>query len=164
MPWTTPLTASAGANATSSSDYNTYLRDNLNWLYARPVVHTVYQSASADYSLTATSWTDVDATNLIATMTTAANSRVLVRFQFIMSAITGGTTTIYFDVTNGFTRSGGTNGVLQTSYTGLQVVEAYFTGVSAGSNSYKLQYQVAASVTATVKRSSFPIIVHAQEL
>ena len=164
MPWSTPPNPVANVDTISAS-HIVALSNDVSYLATRPVYHAAYQGTTSDYSITATTWTDVDATNMIAPITVGiANSKVLIRFIFLVSSITGGSTTMYFDVTDGTARStGANNGVVITSIIGLITVEAWFSGVAAGAKTYKLQSQVSSGTTAVIKKNGFPIIIHAEE-
>lgn len=78
MAWTTPKTWAA--EPLTSSDLNTYVRDNQNHLKNRldnNAEHTANEGS--DYTTTSTSFVDVDATNFSHTITTNGGA-VLIGF------------------------------------------------------------------------------------
>lgn len=73
--WTTPKTWAVDELVTAPL-MNTHLRDNLGYLFARPVVQSV-QTSGAPYGINSTSYVPVDSANLRLTLT-VSSGRVLV--------------------------------------------------------------------------------------
>lgn len=67
MTWTTPNTVAVG-DVASASNHNTYIRDNLNYLYASRV-KLQYQRTAGNYTTTSATNADIDGTNMTLTFT-----------------------------------------------------------------------------------------------
>jgi hypothetical protein len=145
MPWTAPNTAVAG-NVISAADHNTYLRDNLIYLFSqRPSAHLLYAGAT-DYTTSSASFVPVDTTNL--RLTATVNSG---RFMALAYAHLSGSTSemrIYLDLLlDSTTRAGGASGVLNqvigVSGSGTYPVLAIarFTGLATGSHTFDLVWR-----------------------
>lgn len=76
MPWTTPITWTAGS-VVGASQLNQQVRDNLNYLLSRP--HQVIKR-DATYTTTSTAFVEMDSVNLSITLT-LSGSAVLVGFS-----------------------------------------------------------------------------------
>ena len=80
MAWTTPKTWTS--EVLTSNDMNTYLSDNTQYLYDEvsysPAVYT-YSRTTGNYSTTSTTFVDIDASNMVATITTDGGD-VLITF------------------------------------------------------------------------------------
>ena len=69
MAWTTPKTWSS--EPLTSTDLNTYVRDNQNYLKGRVDADAAqYERTSGDYTTSSSTLVDVDATNMSLTITT----------------------------------------------------------------------------------------------
>ncbi len=150
--WVTPRTWTAGELVTASI-MNAHVRDNLNALKTPAGGYSVLNSG-ADIQTTSTSFTDIDATNLIITFTTGGGDVIL----FFSGSMNGGAIAqstfidIHESVAN--TRMGGDDGMLQIVFaTALNVVPVTLcwraTGLSAASHAFKMQWKVT-SGTATL--------------
>ncbi|HLY26589.1 MAG TPA: hypothetical protein VKQ72_09635 [Aggregatilineales bacterium] len=169
--WTAPITHSPG-DAVASADWNTYVRDNLNYLLSgRQFVQLAPYVGVADYSKTGagtTTFADLDATNLILTLT-PSSSRVRAWFAFTATISAG---TAYYDIYNTTLAARGgdaTVGLVQdanTATTKQLRVECIFTGLTPGvSTSFKLQFKQSSTAnTVTVKANAFSIMGAAQEM
>lgn len=148
MAWTTPPTVATNDLMTASY-YNTYVVANLLALKSPPT-DTYEVDEGANYTITATSFTNVDATDLSLTITTTGGD-VLIGWNCLLNN-NGASTINSFDVTMDGTRIGGDDGIH-----GLFVSNGYvpisFTrlkkGVAAGSHTFNLQCKVSGG-TATI--------------
>lgn len=149
MAWTTPKTWTS--EVLTSNDMNTYLSDNTQYLYDQinttPEIYS-YIRTTGDYSTTSTSYVDIDATNMSATITT-----------------TGGDVIVTFAGTVTISSSG--LGHIAIDYDGTVYAPIYmktrdnvsfsliFDNVSAGSHTFTMQWKNAGpGVTATLSGNS----------
>lgn len=149
MAWTTPKTWAVDELVTASM-MNTHLRDNLNALKAPPTAHYECDEAS-DYTVTNTSFEDVDSTNLALTITTHGGD-LLVGFCGSLSHSVNWSP-VYFNVALDDTNEAGDDGItfaLVSSAGGQPVSFVYLiTGVSAAEHTIKLRWKVSTG-TATL--------------
>jgi hypothetical protein len=141
MAWTQPKTWSS--EPLTSSDLNTHLRDNLEIL-KDPASGDYTLNEVSDYTTTSTTFVDVDATNLSATLTTNGGD-VFVFFAPLVAL--GSSQIVFFDLDVDGTRLGGNDGIVATVPTGVGVavpIIAMVTGLTAGSHTIKLQWKVSA--------------------
>jgi hypothetical protein len=111
LAWSTPNTASAGG-VISAYAYNTYVRDNLNYLLQRPSAQIIYAGAS-DRLTNSGNWDVIDATNLTLNLT-LANTRALIMATFWATVDNASGNYGAFDILiDGTTRIGGTNGLVR---------------------------------------------------
>lgn len=149
--WTHPATYSAGQLVTAADLNKT--RDNLEYL-KDPVtaLHTFNQAA--DYSTTATTFVDVDATHLALTVTTTSTlpggGDLCIGFSGSAApAANGGL--IFFDVLLDGVRIGGDDGLIAlfNAAATVQPLPATFViwkrGLAAGSHTLRLQWKVSAN-------------------
>lgn len=139
MAWTQPKTWSS--EPLTSSDLNTHLRDNLEAL-KDPASGDYTLNESSDYTTTSTTFVDVDATNLSATLTTNGGD-VFVFFAPLVAL--GSSQVIFFDLDVDGTRLGGDDGIVATVPAGIGIaipIIAMVKGLAAGSHTIKLQWKV----------------------
>src|SRR5215475_4560022 len=145
MGWTSPPSWVAG-NVIGATDLNTYVRDNTNYLLARPKT-VIKRDNNANYTTTSTSFVDIDGTNLAASIT-ISGSVLLMGFVGVVSP--GGILANYpwFDFTIDGTRyaSAGADGLIRSTSTtsgGIQdtpvCILGIATGLSAGAHTVKVQ-------------------------
>ena len=148
MAWTTPTTVVTNDLMTASY-WNTYVRDNLLALKSPPTASYEVNEAS-NYTITATSFANVDSTDLSLSITTTGGD-VLIGWNCTLNN-NGASTINAFDVTMDGTRIGGddgihalfvSNGTIPISFTYLK------RSVSAGAHTFNLQCKVSAG-TATI--------------
>jgi hypothetical protein len=137
MAWTTPVTWTTNQLVTAA-DLNTQVRDNLGYLLSgRPVDVKVVSNI---WTITSTSYVDVDATNLSATLT-VNSGRALVWFEgrLLGADVVSktGQITLLVDGVDQYTGDGlakvGRNASRDLAY--LIIV----SGLSVGSHTFKLQ-------------------------
>ena len=137
MTWTSAVTQITGA-LISASTYNGQLIGNLNHLYQRPAWDVLWKMPSA-VTKTGTTFTDVDATNLIVNIT-VNTPQILCAAMVPTEGLTGGRCYLDF-ILDSTTRAGSTT---YGSASGLrdQTIPVFgrFTGVSAGAHTIKLQF------------------------
>ncbi len=143
MPWNIPVTWTPG-QIVAASDLNSQLRDDLNYLLAGRPTGFVVRSGTSDYTTSSTTFVDVDATNLILTLTLNSSRVLLVASALINASASGGA--CYLDwIVDSTTRAGGTSGLVNNAVAGggtqVHAVTAIglFTGLSAGAHTFKLQ-------------------------
>lgn len=144
MAWTTPKTWTS--EPLTSSDLNTYIRDNQNDIRSRQDNNADYiLDEGSDYTTTSTTFTEVDATNLSLTITTTGGD-VLVFFSgsVRMSANRYGFFNIEVDATDKFTNDGHTMIFGTPTDTALAPVTmaVLCEGLSAGSHTFQLKWKV----------------------
>lgn len=132
-----------------AADFNVDIRDNQLALKAPPTArHEVNEGL--DYSLSSTSWSDVDGVDLSLSITTTGGD---VMIGFIGTAnVTGAT--VYLDVSIDGTRivnlaSGGLASINTSSPTLINFYKLA-SGLSAGSHTFNLQYRMAGAGTLTI--------------
>ena len=143
----------------AAADMNTYIRDNLSYLLSGFPLASLIREGTSDYSLTNTTFADVDGTNLILTMT-LASTRAIVIATFLASPVTNQVAD--FDIiANSATRCGGTNGVAHTVGNGLNLIQVTtrFTGLTPGVNTFKLQAKSRAAGTYTIYNNTKTIVM-----
>lgn len=145
MAYTNPKTWAVKEELTSS-DLNTYVRDNLAALKDPPSDSYVLNEAS-DYTTTSTSFVDVDATNLALTITTTGGD-VMVHFYGNFDGVAPNA--VFVDVDLDGTRIGGDDGLIKYENPSYVVPVSFtrlITGLAAGSHTLKLQWKVSAGTT-----------------
>lgn len=140
MAWTTPATWTTN-QLVSASDLNAQIRDNMSFLFNGQSVSSVVRNGT--YSTTSNSFVDVDAVNLILTLTVTTGRVLIVAYG---QAACSNTASAYTDVDiilDSLTRAGNTTGLfnIPPNTTLPFVAGALFTGLSAGSHTFKLQYR-----------------------
>lgn len=138
MAWTTPKTWSS--EPLTSSDLNTYIRDNQAHLLDRVESSAEhYFRSSGDYSTTSLTMVDVDATNMNFTITTTGGD-VLVGFRGWVNSGTSGYE-LAVDLDSGSSVTIMMSVPYGTSFIGNTSFIAIFTGLSTGSHTFKLQFR-----------------------
>jgi len=119
---------------------NTHIRDNLIAL-KDPPSSSYTMNQGSDYSTTSTSFTDIDATNLGLTITTAGGD---VTVSINMSFEVGSANRWYLDVDVDGARTGGDDGIFVTQ----GIANPYslsmnytISGLTAGPHTFKLQWK-----------------------
>src|SRR5258708_27288320 len=113
MRWTAPPTFTPGQVVTAT-DLNTYLRDNPNYLYARPN-SSIKRVNGSDYTTSSSTFVDIDGTNLSITLT-LTGAAVLVCFTANIPSAFGGNGA--FDVVvDGVRYANATDGLFYAGYT-----------------------------------------------
>jgi hypothetical protein len=156
MPYHVVPTLSPGY-VVLDSDWNSYIRDNDSYLLGgRPDLFSVVATGS-DYTISGTSFADVDASNLILSPT-LSGSRYLV--EAMLTCAPAASHYLYFDwILDSTTRAGGTLGVMG-AFNGVCVMRigALFTGLSAAAHTFKLQARIdTATFNGTIYRANLPI-------
>jgi hypothetical protein len=145
MAWTTPKTWAS--EPLTSTDLNTYVRDNFSYLKDR-VDGTAkqYIRTATDYTTTSGTLTDIDATNLALTFTTDG-SDVMVIFAGYgdVSGGSGRTMRLALDIDSGTTVKEILRVENAAAAQKMNMSFAYvLTGLTAGSHTIKLQWLVSA--------------------
>ena len=155
MAWTTPKTWTS--EVLTSDDMNTYLSDNTQYLYDE-VTYTpgeyTYIRTTGDYSTTSSTYVDMDASNMVATITTNGGD-VLVTFAGSLKR-SGGTAS---GVAIGVDYDGTVYRPIYILVDQLPGVNASFSfiidNVSAGSHTFRMQWAIpGATSTAYIWASS----------
>jgi hypothetical protein len=150
----------------SASDANQWWGDNAEYLLSgRPASTIRYSSA---YSTTSTSFVDIDATNLIRTIT-VTGGRVLC-FALFNRLLVSTTPTGYYScidfIVDSTTRLGDTTWgslIVSQAVDEVQFMYGIAGGLSAGSHTFKLQWKAAnttpvTTVTTTAPLNGIPLI------
>jgi hypothetical protein len=145
MPWTSPNTAVSGAPI-SASDYNTYQRDNLTYLFSqRPAPKSSYFSGAL--TSTSTSFVDVSTANIKINVTiNSGRFFCLFMFPFHLSFSSAGIARANFRIQTDATLNEGdaTYGLLNANNTIQQTltVPALLQGLSVGAHDIRLQWKL----------------------
>lgn len=168
MAWTTPATWTAG-QVIGATDLNAQVRDNLSYLFSgRPLGTKVYVGA-ANYTTTSATFSDVDAANLILSLSSVSSGRIIALAALYGGSDNTASSAIEVDlILDSTTRAGhATHGLMrgvQNVSWGMFII-GYFSGVSVGSHTIKLQFRnVTAGATATIFANNFPIEMWALEV
>lgn len=141
--YATPKTWSANEGLTASL-LNTYIRDQVLALKS-PAHFRCYIDEAADYTTTSTSFVDIDATDLSATVTTGGGKMLLFFTGTVYQSAT--TARVYLDISVDGTRLGLDDGLTvvrvssMPSHAGVAIAALSGT-LSAGSHTFKLQWKV----------------------
>lgn len=160
MPWTTPNTA-VGGGVWSASDYNQYVRDNLNYVHAGKPAVAIARNNGSNYT-PGTSFADIDAANLSITLsTTTGRVRISTQCTFQSAAVDNMTCSL--DVAVDGARRGGTLGITRAAVSnGVNAVgfDLLVTGLSTGSHTFRLQAAQSYGATPGVILSGTAAFVH----
>lgn len=137
MTWTSAVTQITGA-LISASTYNGQIIGNINHVYQRPVWVTAYKVPTA-ITKTGTTFTDVDASNLIVNFTNNT-PQIMVMASVATEGLAGGRCYLSFILDSTTLAGDPTYGVASGLRDQTIPVFARFTGVSAGAHTIKLQY------------------------
>lgn len=150
MAWTTPKTWTA--EPLTSSDLNTYVRDNQNHIKNRLDNNADYIGDTvSNYTTTSTENVDVDASNLSLTITTNGGD-VLVGFVGYCEVTGGNYGSMDINVGGSDYFSNGSSGVIAFQPTlALCSFVVLIEGLSVGSHTFKLRWRVDAG-TGTLRR------------
>lgn len=149
MAWTTPRTWVAG-EVPGDTIFNTHVRDNLNYLIARPS-SSIKRDNNATYTTTSATFVDIDSANLSITLN-ISGSAVLVSF---CGLCTGNNNLFaFFDITVDGVRVGaaGADGIAGFFIGGNNALASFavlVTGLAAGTHTFKVQWKYGAGSTAT---------------
>lgn len=142
MPYTSMTNLAAGDLVTETHMDN--IRTNIEYLL-NPSVDVALRDNSADYTTTSTSFVDVDATNVKATITTYGGPvLVVVTCNVAHTAVAG---VVRLDVDMDGTRLGDTDGLLNfvgangAGYFAPCTIAFIVETVTAGSHTFKLQWK-----------------------
>jgi len=154
MGWTTPRTWATGELVTAVL-LNEQMRDNESYVHSgKPLVKVVRNSGST-YSTTSGTFADIDTSNLTATLS-VTTGRVLLSFVGCFYA-SASSKMLGLDFTVDGTRIGGSNGITQenldTNARSISLLLPY-SGLSVGSHTFRVQWNVAAGGTAFLFASS----------
>lgn len=142
--WTTSRTWSTGELVTATM-MNEHVRDQLNALKSPAIFHHIVNEG-ANYSTSSTSYADIDATDLSATVTTAGGN-IDITFVGYIDQDTGAART-YFDIlVDGNRWYGDDGGGVYVLLDGPFCFRAFVTGLSAGSHTFKMQWKVSAGTS-----------------
>lgn len=157
--YTTPRTWTA-AELVTASIMNTHVRDNLDYLKARPVARFADLDGTV---LSTTSTSFVDVTGASVSITTSGSSRLLIMTSGSVQS-TGATSACYFtlvvDGTNQGDASLGVQGVQAITGTDTPFSSVFITSaaVSDGAHTVKVQFRTTGGVTSAVRQISFAVL------
>jgi hypothetical protein len=145
MAWTTPKDWTTNELVTAAM-MTTHVRDNLNYLFSGyPIAFATYSAANK--TTISTTFVDIDATNLKLTLDVKSGRAILIAVgTWQHSSGAGAMFADWYSTTlaqrAGDTNTGLTGGVNSTSGVPCVVI-GRFTGLTAGSHDFKLQWKVA---------------------
>ncbi len=145
--WSAPKTWAA--EPLTSGDLNQYVRDNQNSLKDRADNSSEYTlNEGADYTTSSGSFVDIDGTNLSLTITTQADSVVLIGFSGTVNNGNSGNKGPFFDISIDAVDEFGNDGLCMVEQAnGLNSAfmfggfVAMKEGLSAGSHTFKLRWK-----------------------
>lgn len=147
MAYTTPKTDWATNEVVAADDMND-IGENLDAL-KNPPSDEYTRKGTTDYTITSTTWADVDATNLNLSLDTTGGD-VLVTFTGSAYAPSAALN-IEFDLDVDGVREGGSSGIVVVTTNSSLVANVSFswwiTGLSAGAHAIKLQAKLNAAGT-----------------
>lgn len=151
MPWTTPMTWTPGI-VPGATEMNAQVRDNFNHLLARPVALAEPQ-AGTDYTVTSTSYVDLDAGSLNLALT-PASGRVLIGLNMVAVGSATLSAGLRVNVDAGLQYVYWSENLAVTvSLNMLPTPPILLTGLAAGAqHTFKLQVKVS-GYTLTIKRT-----------
>jgi hypothetical protein len=140
-----------------ATDLNTQLRDNMAYVGTGRPGTVVKRDNGVNYSSSSTSFVDIDSTNLVLTVITVGGA-VIVFFQGVFVG-TGGGPDVHLDlILDGTTRyasagaDGSALGYIGSGNLPLTVpLTALYTGLSAGSHTFKVQWKASAAGTVALR-------------
>ena len=147
-----------------AEDLNREVSDPLRYLLFERSMQQVLRTGAADYTTSANAWVDVDAANLILSVTVKSTKLVAWAHFYAstnLSAVAG-----TFDITLNGTRGGGANGIArqQVNNTGHITVGPFiWKNVANGTYTLKLQYRSFAANPVTIYNNGFPILFAAAD-
>ena len=147
MAWETPKTWAS--EPLTSIDLNEQVRDNLNHLKDRfdGTSAAAQYISTSDYSTSGTAWVDVDSTNMALTITTTGGDVLVTANGNVSNNNDSRTAYIGVDVDSGadfaqlYEQKEGVDGIHSFGSSWI------FTGLSAGSHTFKLQWKLSYSRT-----------------
>lgn len=155
--YTTPRTWTA-AELVTASIMNTHVRDNLDYLKARPVA----RFADLDGTVASTTSTSfVDLTGASVSITTSGSSRLLIMAHVVwqVSVATLGTITAVVDGTN---QGDATQGIIYQNLASSRAACSFqfvtSAAVSDGAHTVKLQYKVDGASTLTINQVNMCVL------
>lgn len=157
MPWTDIDDLSTGDLVTAAI-WDDQVKANLEYLLSGRSLALATQASGADYTVVGTTWTNVDATNLILEITPASTRVVLfASFRMVADNTAGSASEArWSEATAGVSGARARVGQNTTSW----VAFAYrYSGLTPGNTyTFVLQFRNAtAGATTTINRSDFPI-------
>lgn len=160
MAWTTPRDWTTNELVTATL-LNTHLRDNLSYLLARPA-GSIARVAGSDYSTSSTSWVNIDATNLSITKTIKSGQALALAALWGKCSTGGYRAHFTFAVDSGGQLGHATYGLWNYLINSANAVYpvmlvGLFTGLSAASHVFTLQYKAASGVTVYAYSTDTPI-------
>lgn len=158
--YTAPNTAAASATI-SASAHNTYIRDNISYLFGGRPKGQVHYVGAADKTTTSTSWSDVDSVNLTVSVTVSAGENILIFASGRFAADNTASSAAEVDIAVDGTRIGhSTHGMARISQNTTQFfsIMGYKANLSAGGHTITLQFRnVTGGATTTVHQNGFPV-------
>lgn len=151
--WTSPNTMVAG-DIFSASNYNLYVRDNLNYLFSGRPGSVIKRDNNATYSTTSNTFVDVDTTNLSITLT-ISSGKAIIHFSGVCVSSSGAGADGGIDVDIDGTRYGSAFSfglmIIQASTTPQNCAFSVpVTGLSVGAHTFKLQYRRGSAGTVSI--------------
>lgn len=120
------------------------VRDSLNYVFNERALSAVLIDAGSNYTMTSTSWADIDATNLKVTITVRnGRARIVFNAPLVESSGSGNDVDVYFDFTVDGTRAGGDDGLAKKPF-GVSIpifIEWIAEGLSDGSHEFGVQWK-----------------------
>jgi hypothetical protein len=174
MSFTAPPTKNSGDDITATL-WNTYVRDNINYLInGRPKAQIIREGV-ANYTTSSTSFVALDTTNLRITLTVNSGIAVIEATGVVQHSDTssgsgaalGGRISLDI-IRDGSVRLGGTNGLLTIlqSNNGSAMhafhIKVRFTGLSVGSHTFDLAWRTSGA-TATMYNNGYVITMLGEE-
>lgn len=159
MAWTDPATITAMTPLTASF-FNQQLRDNMAYLLAGFALSQVVHVGAADYVRTASTWANVDETNLSITASIVSGRALCVATFAAHVDNTSGSSGLFTFEMDSATRLGGDYGLARLGQNGSALITlvGLFTGVGVGSHTFRLQYRnLQSGAAVTIRNNNYPV-------
>jgi len=153
----------SGGDLTYLNDFAQYMANN------RPRAVNMGFTGGADYTITGTTFTAVDTTNLrLSILTKATSARVLLMASFLSVKATAGQGFFDWFVDGASTRVGGANGLITVAQFGTQVpvtMIASVSGLTADiTHTFDVCFRSSDANTLTLYRNTFPVTLFGLEV
>lgn len=162
MAWTSPTPVTPSQLVTEAF-WNAQITENLKALAERRYSVVRYTNGS-NYTISGSTWTDVDAANISGSITNASSTRI--KFTVQLNGARSAGVYVAFDLLVDGARIGdATYGIGQlTNASGASCsFTAIKTGLSVGAHTFKLQFKCDAGGSSGVVTGTLPVMIIAEE-
>jgi len=166
MAWTTPITW-ANNQLVAAADLNAQVRDNMNYLFSGRPTTATQRVAGSTYSITGSSWADIDSSNLSSTLTVSSGRVLLIASGTFYADASARLARLSFTLDGTRVASGG-DAILQAFMdTNSKPILWYWlaTGISVGSHTFRPQWNTGGAGTISLfSQTGMPVLFTALEV